>query len=220
MDIQVTNLQKSYVLGHGVAVPAIKGVSFEIQAGETVAVVGPSGAGKSTLLHLLGLMDHPTGGKIFFNGDDIGTYSEEERSRTRREKIGFLFQLHYLLPDFTVWENIIIPVWDKRAEKESDARRLLEQLGLTERLSHMPAELSGGEAQRAAMARALINGPELLMADEPTGNLDRETGEKVEGLLFSECARRKITLVLVTHNAELAQRSGRILKMRDGVLVE
>jgi lipoprotein-releasing system ATP-binding protein len=218
MDIRTEHLQKSFVLDRGVVVRALKDVSVEIKSGETVAIVGPSGAGKSTLLHLVGLMDHPTGGSIYFDGQDIGCLNKEAHARTRREKIGFLFQMHYLLPDFTVWENVIIPVWEKRAEIEPDVRGLLGQLGLQDRLNHMPAELSGGEAQRVAMARALINRPELLMADEPTGNLDRETGEKVEDLLFNECERRKITLLLVTHNPELARRAGRLLKMRDGVL--
>jgi lipoprotein-releasing system ATP-binding protein len=218
MDIRVENLQKVYVLDHGVEVRALKGVSVGIKTGETVAIVGPSGAGKSTLLHLLGLMDRPTGGAIYFDDRDVGTFSDDAYARTRREKIGFLFQMHYLLPDFTVWENVVIPVWEKRGEKAAEARQLLERLGLGARLEHMPSELSGGEAQRAALARALINNPELLMADEPTGNLDRETGEKVEDILFEECGRRNITLVIVTHNPDLARRAGRLLTMRDGVL--
>jgi len=150
---------------------------------------------------------------------DAGLLNETEQSHFRREKLGFLFQMHYLLPDFTVWENVLIPVWEKRAEKDDEARSLLEQLGLIERLQHFPMELSGGEQQRVALARALINGPELLMADEPTGNLDRETGAKVEDLLFDACAKRNITLLLVTHNPELADRADRTMRMRDGMSV-
>jgi lipoprotein-releasing system ATP-binding protein len=218
MNIAAESLQKSYFLDHGVEVKALKMVSVSIKSGETAAIMGPSGAGKSTLLHLLGLMDRPTGGRILIDGQDYTGLSDKEYSHVRREKIGFLFQLHYLLPDFTVLENVLLPIWENKEQSKKKATALLEKLGLSDRLEHMPGELSGGEQQRVAMARALVKGPLILMADEPTGNLDRETGEMVEEVLFDECKNRGISLVLVTHNPDLAAKAGRIIRMRDGII--
>jgi len=217
MDIIAENIEKSYFLGRGLEVKALKKVSIEIRRGETLAIMGPSGAGKSTLLHLLGLMDRPTGGRLLIDGVDSVLSSDGEYAEIRRKQIGFLFQLHYLLPDFSVLENVLLPVWEA-PEKRQKAVELLDRLGLSGRLEHMPGELSGGEQQRVAMARALVKGPAVLMADEPTGNLDRETGEKVEDLLLSECKNEGISLVIVTHNPELAAKAGRTIKMRDGSL--
>ena len=218
MNIVAENIQRSYYLDRGLEVKALKKIDIAINAGETIAIMGPSGAGKSTLLHILGLMDRPTGGKLLIDGLDYSQMPDSAYSEARHAKIGFLFQLHYLLPDFTVWENVMIPIWDASAEKKEKARHILERLGLSSRLEHMPGELSGGEQQRVAMARALVKNPEILMADEPTGNLDRETGEKVEEVLFSECKARSISLIIVTHNSELAAKAGKIVRMRDGML--
>lgn len=218
MKINAENLQKSYFIANQVEVKALKNISVEINQGESVAIMGPSGAGKSTFLHLLGLMDKPTGGKLYLNGIDYACLNENEYSRARREKIGFIFQMHYLLPDFTVYENVLMPVWGKSEEIKAKALDIIDKLGLSERLEHMPSELSGGEQQRVALARAFIKGPEIIMADEPTGNLDRDTGEKVEKILFDECKERNISLILVTHNPELAVKAGRIIKMRDGLV--
>ncbi|MFH1368280.1 MAG: ABC transporter ATP-binding protein [Elusimicrobiota bacterium] len=218
MDISAKNLQKNYTLDKGIEIKAIRDVSFEIKQGETVAVMGPSGAGKSTLLHLIGLMDKPSSGNIAFDGMDSAGMADKQRAGMRRNKIGFLFQLHYLLPEFDVLENVLIPAWAKRSVKRKDAVALLESLGLNERMDHLPSELSGGEQQRAALARAFINDPELLLADEPTGDLDRENGEKVEKIMFDECKKRNVTLVIVTHNEELAKKAGRIIMMRDGMI--
>jgi lipoprotein-releasing system ATP-binding protein len=218
MNITGSNIQKSFYLDRGLEVKALKKIDIEIKSGETVAIMGPSGAGKSTLLHILGLMDRPSGGNLFIDGIDYSRIHEGAYSQARYSKIGFLFQMHYLLPDFTVWENIIVPIWDESKEKKQKAGRILERLGLSNRLEHMPGELSGGEQQRAALARALVKEPEILMADEPTGNLDRETGEQVEEVLFGECRERGISLVIVTHNPELAAKAGRIIRMRDGML--
>jgi lipoprotein-releasing system ATP-binding protein len=220
MHLKAENLIKSFELGRDVKIQALRDVSLEISQGEIVSIIGPSGAGKSTLLHLLGLMDRPTAGKIFFDGLDSNTFNDAAFSGIRNEKIGFLFQFHYLLPDFSVLENILIPVWQKRAEKKDFALKLLDRLGLSNRIEHMPSELSGGEQQRVALARALINNPELIMADEPTGNLDRETGEKVEEIMFAESRKNNITIILVTHNTELAGKATRVLKMRDGRILE
>ena len=219
MDIRTENLNKSYFLNHGAEIKVLRDINLEVGSGETVAIVGPSGAGKSTLLHILGLMDRQTSGKVILDGADLTMSSDREHAEIRRRKIGFLFQLHYLLPDFTVWENVMLPVWDDKETKLGAVGELLERLGLKDRLHHMPSELSGGEQQRVALARALISVPRLLMADEPTGNLDRETGEMVEEIMLGECRSRGITLLLVTHNPELARKAGRTLTMQDGKLV-
>lgn len=219
MDIKVEGLNKSYFISDKIEVRALHDVELEVKSGETIAIIGPSGAGKSTLLHLIGLMDSPTRGKVMFEGIDQVSADENQRSDTRRNKIGFLFQLHYLLPEFTIEENVMLPVWHSRSGKKDKVKPLLGRLGLSERLSHLPSELSGGEQQRAALARALICEPRLLLCDEPTGNLDRETGENVENIIFSECREKKITLILVTHNMELAKKAGRIIEMRDGAIV-
>lgn len=219
MHIRFENVFKEFNAGRNAEIHALKGISLEIASGESVAVIGPSGAGKSTLLHLMGLMDRPTAGSIFFDRVPVTGKSEAELSALRRERIGFMFQLHYLLPEFTVWENLMIPVWKRRAAKAPEATRILERLGIANRSGHLPGELSGGEQQRAALARALINDPKILLADEPTGNLDRETGQTVESFLFSVCRERGITLIAVTHNAELAGQAGRIISMRDGTIL-
>lgn len=218
MNILAENIQKSYYLDRGLEVKALKKADIEVKAGETLAIMGPSGAGKSTLLHILGLMDRPSDGRLLIDGIDYAKKNDREYTAARCSKIGFLFQMHYLLPDFTVWENVMIPIWNDAGGKKEKAVKLLERLGLSHRLEHMPSELSGGEQQRVAMARALVKEPEILMADEPTGNLDRETGEMVEEVLFCECKKRNISLVIVTHNPELAAKAGRIIRMRDGKL--
>ena len=219
MKIKVQNISKSFYITKNVETKALRDVSLEISSGETIAVMGPSGAGKSTLLHLLGLMDKQSSGSILMDGKDTNGFSDRECARVRKEKIGFLFQMHYLLPDFTVYENILIPVWELKSKKAAEAREMLDRLGLSERADHFPSEISGGEQQRAALARALINDPDLLLCDEPTGDLDRETGQIVEELIFSECRKRNITLVLVTHNPDLAQKAKRIIKMKDGEIL-
>lgn len=220
MNIKTENLHKNFHLDHGVQIKALRGIDLEINEGQRTAIVGPSGAGKSTLIHILGLMDQASDGRLFMDDRDLTNTSDAVRSDIRRDKIGFLFQMHYLLPEFSMWENIIIPAWQNKYEASKRAKQLIDQLGLKERTSHLPSELSGGEQQRCALARALINEPEVLFADEPTGNLDRETGQKVEALIFDECKKRNITLILVTHNEELAKKAGRIIYMRDGVLVD
>ncbi|MFC1501401.1 ABC transporter ATP-binding protein [Elusimicrobiota bacterium] len=219
MNVTVENLEKVFSVEKNVNIQALKDISTEIKSGEKVSIVGPSGAGKSTLLHIIGLMDRSTNGKLFLDGNEMGSLNDFEHSEIRRNKIGFLFQMHYLLHEFTVLENVLLPVWDNRGTKLNEALDILNKLGLDKRLNHMPVELSGGEQQRVSLARSLINNPRLLMADEPTGNLDRETGEIVENLIFSECKNRNITLLLVTHNTELAQKADRIMKMRDGKLL-
>ena len=197
-------------------VKVLKGIDLLINSGEKVALMGPSGAGKSTLIHILGLMDKPTSGNVLIDGNDITSFSPAKLAKMRKENIGFVFQFHYLLADFTVMENILMPVWNERKTKKEYALNMLETMGLTDRANHMPNELSGGEQQRVALARALINNPKILFADEPTGNLDRKTGEKIETLMFEMCNKLKTTLLVVTHSQELANLADRQIKIVDG----
>ncbi len=199
----------------------LKGVGLEVSEGEMLCVCGPSGAGKSTLLHVLGLMTPPTSGRLELFGRTVEAGSDPERTRLRREAIGFLFQFHHLLPDLSLLENVMIPLLIRRRprdEARDKARAVLARLGLEARLRHRPAETSGGEQQRAALARALVGEPRLILADEPTGNLDRARGEEVEGLLKAEAKARGAALILVTHNETLAAQADRRLLMVDGVL--
>lgn len=225
MIAQAEVITKTYHMG-GRPLHVLKGVSAEIRAGETVAIVGPSGAGKSTLLHALGGLDEPTSGRVLFKGRDLYRLSARDRTAARAKHIGFVFQSYHLLPELDVLENVLLPtmtLWDMRAAARVNRRKacaLLEAVGLGERLPHTPLELSGGEQQRVALARALINEPELVLADEPTGNLDTATGEHILSCLFSLTREKGRTLVLVTHNDEIAARCDRVIHMRDGNLVQ
>ncbi|MDR2191458.1 MAG: ABC transporter ATP-binding protein [Endomicrobium sp.] len=219
MRIQTINLSKSYTKRAGADVEILKNIRIDIASGQKVAFTGPSGAGKSTLIHILGLMDRPTLGKALIDGKDCFALSDSFLCAMRKENIGFMFQFHYLLSDFTVLENILIPVWNDKKKFAARSQELLEKTGLTHRKNHFPSELSGGEQQRAALARALINSPKIIFADEPTGNLDRETGEAIEELLLNSAAENKATLVLVTHNEELAAKTDVQIKMKDGKII-
>ena len=216
MKLETKNLTKNYIVPKSGEVKVLKGIDLLINSGEKVALTGPSGAGKSTLIHILGLMDKPTSGNVLIDGNDITSFSPAKLAKMRKENIGFVFQFHYLLADFTVMENILMPVWDERKTKKEYALNMLETMGLTDRANHMPNELSGGEQQRVALARALINNPKILFADEPTGNLDRKTGEKIETLMFEMCNKLKTTLLVVTHSQELANLADRQIKIVDG----
>ena len=216
MKLETKNLIKNYIVPKSGEVNVLKGIDLLINSGEKVALMGPSGAGKSTLIHILGLMDKPTSGTVLIDDKDITSFSPAKLAKMRKENIGFVFQFHYLLADFTVMENILMPVWDNRKEKKEYALNMLETMGLTDRANHMPNELSGGEQQRVALARALINNPKILFADEPTGNLDRQTGEKIENLMFDMCSKLKTTLLVVTHSQELANLADRQIKIIDG----
>ncbi|MGB2754389.1 MAG: ABC transporter ATP-binding protein [Phycisphaerae bacterium] len=202
----------------------LRGVNLRVAAGESLAVVGPSGSGKSTLLNLIGGLDRPSGGRVLFEGRDLADLNDADLARFRNRRIGFVFQLHHLLPQCTVLENVLVPtlVGGDGAEKEEAmvrAERLLARVGLGDRLTFRPGRLSGGERERVAVARALVNRPALLLADEPTGSLDRRTAENLMALLAELNEEEGVTLVVVTHAETLAARMGRTLELRDGVLV-
>ncbi|MCX5820629.1 MAG: ABC transporter ATP-binding protein [Deltaproteobacteria bacterium] len=216
--IQVNNLQKTF-LKDGHRIEVLKGLDFEIARGESLAVVGVSGAGKSTLIHIIGTLDHPTSGAVLFDGVDVFTWPEKRLAAFRNRKIGFVFQFHNLLPEFTALENAMMPALIQRmpkAEAQRHAEAILGEVGLGDRITHKPGELSGGEQQRVALARALILEPEILLADEPTGNLDTETGKKIEDMLLALNRTKRITLIVVTHNPLLAGRMSQHIGLRDG----
>ena len=220
--LEVKGLYKSY--GSGPAkVEVLKGIDLTVESGDTLALVGPSGAGKSTLLHVMGTIDRPTAGSVLFDGEEIFSLSDQPLAAFRNRSIGFVFQFHHLLPEFSALENVMMPLLIgrvKRSEAEQRARGLLDDVGLSHRVSHRPGELSGGEQQRVAIARALVRQPRLLLADEPTGNLDRRTSEEVHALLYSIQRTTGISLVIVTHNEELAAGMGRTIRFVDGSIVE
>lgn len=216
--LEVRDLYKSY--GTGAAkVEVLRGISLNVAAGETIALVGASGAGKSTLLHVLGTIDTPTSGTVLFNGEEIFRLGGMALAAFRNRSIGFVFQFHHLLPEFSALENAMMPLLIggmKRGEAEAIAEELLRDVGLSHRLTHKPGELSGGEQQRVAIARSLVRSPQLLLADEPTGNLDMKTSDEVHDLLNEIHRKKGLTLIIVTHNEKLADRMGKTIRLVDG----
>ena len=200
----------------------LKGIDLEIREGEIVSIVGASGAGKSTLLHILGTLDKADQGKVFFDNVEVSSLSPKKISQFRNRKIGFVFQAHHLLPEFTALENVMMPALiggDSKNDAEVRANELLEKLGLKERITHRPSEMSGGEQQRVTVARALINRPTVILADEPSGNLDSESAKALHNLFFELRNSMNQTFIIVTHNEELAEMADRKLVMRDGVIL-
>jgi lipoprotein-releasing system ATP-binding protein len=219
--LEVEGLTKIYHQGDE-DLTILNGVSLQVNAGEIVALVGPSGSGKSTLLQQIGLLDTPTSGAIKMSGRDVSNLNDEQRTLLRRHYIGFVYQFHYLQPEFSALENVVIPqmiAGKSRAEAEDKATAILDGIGLGHRLSHRPARLSGGEQQRVAIARALANDPKLLLADEPTGNLDPKTSEEVFGMLIARARNSGIGAVIATHNLDLARRMDRVVEIGGGRLV-
>lgn len=215
--IEVRNLDKNYG-----KLQVLRSVSLTIEKGQIVAIVGPSGAGKSTLLQLMGTLDKPDSGEILFNGKSINGLRHHELAKFRNSQIGFVFQFHNLLPEFSAWENVCIPAFiagRKKGEAESEAKQILCRLGLESRMNHRPTELSGGEQQRVAIARALINRPMIVLADEPSGNLDSGNANDLHNLFFTLREELNQTFVIVTHNDALAATADRKIEMRDGKII-
>ena len=221
--LQAVNIHKIY--DHAsTKLHILKGINLNIQSGDILAIVGPSGAGKSTLLHILGGLDRPNEGNVVLEGEDIYQLNDKERSFLRNKKIGFVFQFYHLLPEFTALENVILPAVVSAKTKdpgtfETKGLDLLDRVGLSKRASHKPNQLSGGEQQRVAIARSLINDPKVIFCDEPTGNLDSESGRGIIELLVSLNAKNKQTLVIVTHDEQIAKLSHTVINIRDGRLV-
>jgi len=221
--LELIGISKRYESPEGGAAAAVLSeISLEVSAGESVAIVGPSGSGKSTLLNLIGTLDRPSAGSVLLDGKDLSQLDEKELAQVRNREIGFVFQLHHLLGQCTVLENILIPTLVNREidrqEVEGRAQELLKRVGLEERMGYRPGQLSGGERQRAAVVRALINRPKLLLADEPTGSLDKGASDNLAELLVELNQQEEVTMIVVTHSLSLAKRMGRVLELREGKL--
>jgi lipoprotein-releasing system ATP-binding protein len=220
--LKAENLVKSYQTTKKNRLEVLKSVSVEIEKNKISVIIGASGAGKSTLLHLLGGLDRPDSGKVFYNGSDIFKLSDDKLVRFRREKVGFVFQFHHLLPEFSAIENTAIPLMikgDSMQKAVKKAEELIELVGLKERKNHKPAELSGGEQQRVAVARALANNPDIIFADEPTGNLDSDNSELINQLILNLKNNHGKTLLIVTHNKELVKLADKVFEMKDGKII-
>ena len=218
--LAMKNISKVYQMGDN-EVRALDGVSLSVAAGEMVAIMGPSGSGKSTLMNIIGCLDQPTSGTYFLAGREVGQISEREKARLRNREIGFVFQSFNLLPKLTAWQNVELPLIYAKAdpkERKERAREALVRIGLEKRINHTPKELSGGQQQRVAIARALVNNPKILLADEPTGNLDSRSSLEIMGI-FQELHQKGITVILVTHEEEIAGYTQRVIRFRDGRIV-
>ena len=219
--IEAVNLTKSFQMA-GLELTVLKSINLTIAQGEILAIVGASGAGKSTLLHILGTLDRPTSGTVLFEGQDLFQLSDQKQAEFRNRRIGFVFQFHHLLPEFTALENVCLPAYIQNRsaqDAQAEATSLLKDVGLEHRMNHKPGELSGGEQQRVAVARALIQQPNLVLADEPTGNLDTHTGDALFTLMRTLNRSRGITFVIVTHNEKLSAQADRIIYMEDGQII-
>jgi lipoprotein-releasing system ATP-binding protein len=220
-QIEIRNLTKIY--GNGVEVRALDGVNLDIEKGEFLAIIGPSGSGKSTLLNMIGILDTPTSGTILLDGVDVTTVSQKQRSKIRNQKLGFIFQYHHLLPDFNAIENVMMPLLIngiKKSKAKKIACEMLEEVGLYDRANHRPNQLSGGQNQRVAIARALANNPDIVIGDEPTGNLDSKSSETIYDLLRKLNKEHNQTFILVTHDERMAVKTDRIIGLVDGKIMD
>lgn len=220
--LRLENISKSFKQGKESLI-VLDNLIFELKEGEIISLLGPSGSGKSTFLLIAGLLENPSAGKIYFNNQDCSVSSDIVRTRIRRESIGFIYQFHHLLPEFTALENVMIPrllIESDEGVAKKEAILILESLGLKDRINHMPSELSGGEQQRVAIARSLINKPKLILADEPTGNLDNANAEKVINIIIEQARERKLSAIIVTHNVDLAKKTDKVLTIRDGKIFD
>ena len=224
--LKLEHVGKSYRAAEGRApVPVLRDVSLEIAVGESLAIVGPSGCGKSTLLNIIGTLDHADSGRVLLGDKDLSAQDEQSLAAIRNREIGFIFQSHHLLPHCTVWENVLVPTLAEKSSSDADgaeqrAERLLKRVGLCDRVHHRPGQLSGGERQRVAVVRALINQPKLLLADEPTGALDRASADELAKLLGELNREENVTLIVVTHAMDLARQMGRVFGIENGQLVQ
>ncbi len=219
--IEIRDLTKIY--GDGVEVRALDGVDLDIEKGEFLAIIGPSGSGKSTLLNMIGILDTPTSGTILLDGVDITSASQKQRSKMRNQKLGFIFQYHHLLPDFNAIENVMMPLLIngiKKSKAKKIAYKMLDEVGLNDRANHRPNQLSGGQNQRVAIARALANNPDIVIGDEPTGNLDSKSSDVIYDLLRKLNKEHEQTFILVTHDERMAEKTDRIIRLVDGKIVE
>lgn len=219
--VELQNVEKEYDLDT-IKLKVLNGINLKIKKSETVGIMGPSGSGKSTMLHLLGCLDRPTKGKVIVDGIDVSKLDENNLAKIRREKIGFIFQFFYLIPSLTALRNVELPmtfVGDESREREKKAKELLNMVGLEGRMNHRPSQLSGGESQRVAIARAIANDPQIILADEPTGNLDSASGKEIIELLVNLNKEKKVTLITVTHDPNIAKHMKRIINLKDGKIL-
>lgn len=217
--LEAIDIKKSFPISKDYRLEVLKGINLKIYEREIAVIVGKSGAGKSTLLHIMGALDIPDSGKLIFNGNNLFEMTPKQLAKFRNEVIGFVFQFHHLLPEFTVLENVLIPNMISGKKDKEYALQLLREVGIEERANHKPSEISGGEAQRVAIARALINSPKIILADEPTGNLDTENANAIMELIFKLREKFNYTFVIVTHNEDFAKNCDRIIKISDGIIL-
>ena len=217
--LKLSNIKKSYGLSGTERLEVLKGIDLQVNKGEIVAIVGQSGAGKSTLLHIIGTLDRPDSGTYEYNGNEVMDMNDKKISEFRNKEIGFIFQFHHLLPEFTAIENVMIASMIGGRDDKSAAESMLTEVGLKSRMNHKPSELSGGESQRVAIARALVNSPRLILADEPTGNLDSENSEAIMELIFELRKKLGKTFIIVTHNDSFASRCDRVISLQDGRVI-
>lgn len=217
--LKTTDIKKSYKIDKKNRLQVLKGINIEIFKGEIIAIVGKSGAGKSTLLHILGTLDKADSGSLEVEGKNVSSFNDKELAEFRNTSVGFIFQFHHLLPEFTALENVLMPALIEEKQANEKAKELMQITGVISRENHKPSEISGGEAQRVAIARALINSPKIILADEPTGNLDTENANAIINLIFDLRKKLNQTFVIVTHNEEFANKCDRIIKMQDGLII-